>query len=159
MGGREKTCTSSSSGRLFSNLSFAWSRLQGSAPGLTSSAVVCISHHPLSLSHINLTSTSHEPLHVARAWRSPHGWLGEVTSLGVLPLLRVQPGRCRANLAHVRQSRPDYGLNCHEKVLQTIEQVLSSIGRSFASVITPATHGHVPPFLPLTSKALGTDLL
>ena len=31
----------------------------------------------------------------------------------------VDPPPCRANMAHIRQSRPDYDLDCHAKILQT----------------------------------------
>ena len=40
----------------------------------------------------------------------------------------VQRPRCRANMAHVRQSRPDYGLVFQVKVPTTFEVVPSSLG-------------------------------
>jgi hypothetical protein len=36
--------------------------------------------------------------------------------------------RCRANMAHIRQSRPDYGLGFQAKVRKTFKAVLSSLG-------------------------------
>ena len=39
-----------------------------------------------------------------------------------------QPFRCRANMAHMRQSRPDSGLGCLFKLLQSFEGVPSSSG-------------------------------
>ena len=49
----------------------------------------------------------------------------------VRPNLRVQGSevRCRANVAHIRQSRPDSGLGSQGKVVKTL-QVLSSSLRS-----------------------------
>ena len=34
--------------------------------------------------------------------------------------------RCPANMAHIRQSRPDYGLGCQVKVVETLNVVPSS---------------------------------
>ena len=45
---------------------------------------------------------------------------------GCRPPARV---RCRANSAHLRQSRPDSGSGFQAKVLQTLEVVPSSLGR------------------------------
>jgi len=36
--------------------------------------------------------------------------------------------RCRANMAHMRQSRPDSGLGFQVKVLETFELASSSLG-------------------------------
>jgi len=38
------------------------------------------------------------------------------------------PGRCRANMAHVRQSRPYCGLGFQVKALDTLQVVPSSLG-------------------------------
>ena len=38
--------------------------------------------------------------------------------------------RCRANSAHIRQSRPDSGLDLHLKVLKTFQVVPFSLGSS-----------------------------
>ena len=38
------------------------------------------------------------------------------------------PGRCRANMAHRRQSRPDPGLGFQVQVLETFQVVPSSLG-------------------------------
>ena len=37
-------------------------------------------------------------------------------------------GRCRANMAHIRQSRPDYGLGFQVEVLKTVEVVSFPLG-------------------------------
>ena len=47
-------------------------------------------------------------------WRALPGWM---PSEGV-----------RANVAHVRQARPDSGLGCQEKVFRAFESVPSSLG-------------------------------
>jgi len=39
------------------------------------------------------------------------------------------PGCCGANMAHIRQSRPDPGLGVQVKLLTTLEVVLFSLGR------------------------------
>ena len=43
----------------------------------------------------------------------------------VMPL---RSGRCQANVAHIRQPRPDSGLGVQVKVLQTLQVVPSSLG-------------------------------
>ena len=37
-------------------------------------------------------------------------------------------GRCRANMAYIRQSRPDSGLGFQVKVVEAFQLVLSSLG-------------------------------
>ena len=45
-------------------------------------------------------------------------WIAaEVLSQDLYPQIRYQSIRCRANSAHTRQSRPDYGLGFQVKVL------------------------------------------
>jgi len=36
--------------------------------------------------------------------------------------------RCRENMAHIRQSRPDYGLAVQAKVLKTLQVLPSQVG-------------------------------
>ena len=48
--------------------------------------------------------------------------------------------RCRANMAHTRQSRPDYGLAFQVEVLLTFQDVPSSLG-SGISPHAPRSHG------------------
>ena len=48
--------------------------------------------------------------------------------------LRAEPYRCRANMAHVKQSMPDHGLACQVKVLTTFRGVSSSLESSDATV-------------------------
>ena len=38
------------------------------------------------------------------------------------------PVRCRTNMAHIRQSRPDYGLGFQARVLEPFRVVASSLG-------------------------------
>ena len=47
-----------------------------------------------------------------------------------LPLSQrfAERARCRANMAHIRQSKPDAGLGCQVKVLQHSQHVPSSLG-------------------------------
>ena len=72
-----------------------------------------------------------------RKWRgvevadtSPNLWKLGGASIGTggawAPL--ASQGRCRANMAHIRQSRPDSGLGFHIEVLKIFSVVLSSRG-------------------------------
>ena len=50
--------------------------------------------------------------------------------------------RCRANLAHVRQSAPDSGPGFRVKVLTTFEVVPSLLGSGFGIQCTSPSHTH-----------------
>ena len=53
-------------------------------------------------------------------------WLG-------IPV-RIRCGRCRVNMAHIRQSRPDYGPGSQGNHLKTVEVVPSSLGSVWRSI-------------------------
>ena len=76
-----------------------------------------------------------EPL----AWRWSHCHCRLVLSADSIyaPSWRAHaPLRCRANLAHVRQSRPDYGLRFQVKVLSAFNVVRSSFGTTRGQKMT-----------------------
>ena len=50
----------------------------------------------------------------------------------------VFEGRCHVKMAHVRQSRPDFGLGFRVKILQTFRAVPSSLGSGLSDT-SPAT--------------------
>ena len=47
--------------------------------------------------------------------------------------LAIHPPRCRANMAHIRQPRPDSGIGFQVKVLKPFSVVPSSLGRGHTS--------------------------
>ena len=59
--------------------------------------------------------------------------------------LALQSNGCRANVAHIRQPRPDSGLVCQAKVLNAFRVVPSSRGSGWMG-------GGVQPHLPSTSR-------
>jgi len=54
-------------------------------------------------------------------------------------------GRCRANVAHIRQSRPNSGPGFQTKVLKNIKVVPSSLGSGEGAM--PAGGGVKAPFI------------
>ena len=53
---------------------------------------------------------------------------------GRVGLRLMLTARCRANMAHVPQSRPDYGLDFQVDVLQTFQSVPSSLASGTVEV-------------------------
>ena len=57
--------------------------------------------------------------------------------------------RCRANMAHLRQSRPESGLGFQVNVLKTFQAVPSSLGSSFPRTVAVVSGISLPPPLSL----------
>jgi len=48
--------------------------------------------------------------------------------MSAVPLHTLPPKHCRANMAHMRQSRPDYGLDFQGKPFKAFQVVPPSLG-------------------------------